>query len=199
MPPCLLVLVPISKVFTEIYFTLKIQLHAAQRSIVLFYIPAVFDGRFFPVPSSDREGCVVSSSLSFGSFSRVMRFPVSFSHNKHKHKHRDKNTYKHYTLLKTVVMLQMCCYLVETSASGVTSYGALDVSRSYKAGSLLKYHPWLFPTQYRQFDDLPKRYCCLDSNNCDLFYTYRPDDNCFWYMPPLFSKYHYQVNPLLMV
>ena len=88
----------------------------------------------------------------------------------------------------------MCCYLSDSSTRGVISYGFLDVSRSYDAGSLLKYHPWLFNQQYLQFDDIPKKHCCVESNNCDLFYKYRPSDNCFWYLPPFFSMSYYFVN-----
>lgn len=67
-----------------------------------------------------------------------------------------------------------CCY---------DDNGALIVGPS-EGGSLRLYNP-LFFYQENFLEDLqPYRDCCVNSDRCELYYTYRPSDDCSAYIPP---------------
>ena len=76
----------------------------------------------------------------------------------------------------------MCCYLPQDISINGFPYGFLDQSETYGAGSILEYFPATYGPQYLEFDKTPKKACCVDSNNCDVFYGHRPSDNCEGYL-----------------
>uniref|UniRef100_A0A1X7UXG1 AMOP domain-containing protein n=1 Tax=Amphimedon queenslandica TaxID=400682 RepID=A0A1X7UXG1_AMPQE len=67
-----------------------------------------------------------------------------------------------------------CCYdalgslVVDTEASGSYHY----------------YHSLFHPEQHLLSDSRPFEDCCVESNNCVLYYKYRPSSNCEGYQPP---------------
>lgn len=67
-------------------------------------------------------------------------------------------------------------------------YGFLDTSYTYQSGSMLQYNPYFYPSQNQLFDVLPKRWCCLESNNCHLYYQVRPQASCIGYFMPFFGE-----------
>ena len=71
-----------------------------------------------------------------------------------------------------------CCYdtsgslLVDTEASGSYHY----------------YHSLFYPEEHLISDSRPFQDCCVESNNCVLYYKYRPSSNCDEYQPPTPGK-----------
>lgn len=70
-----------------------------------------------------------------------------------------------------------CCY--DTS-------GALIVGPN-EGGSFWLYNPLFFYQENFIQDLQPYRDCCVDSDRCQLYYTYRPSDDCSAYEPPRFQ------------
>ena len=67
-----------------------------------------------------------------------------------------------------------CCY--DTDGSLLVGPNA--------GGSYLLYNPLFRFNSYFREDRLPYQRCCENSDRCDLFYTYRPSDDCSNYEPP---------------
>lgn len=65
-----------------------------------------------------------------------------------------------------------CCY----DSDGSLIVGAND------GGSHLLYNPLFRHVQNFQEDRLPYRHCCEESNLCQLYYKYRPSDDCSNYV-----------------
>ncbi|KAL8624629.1 hypothetical protein ACOMHN_045164 [Nucella lapillus] len=64
---------------------------------------------------------------------------------------------------------RVCCYRNSTG-------GFLQTQP--QAGSYLRFHPDVNINEYELKDELPKEYCCFDSDFCDKFYTVRPISTC---------------------
>ncbi|KAK2172014.1 hypothetical protein NP493_1002g01061 [Ridgeia piscesae] len=75
---------------------------------------------------------------------------------------------------------QECCY---------TRLGSLVNSHDGRGGHTFYFHP-RWPKQHHKYDVLPKQWCCQFSDNCELFYSVRPTDYCYGYMP-LFIGWFY--------
>lgn len=95
--------------------------------------------------------------------------------------------------MNLLCVLQRCCYnnfgtASFNSRSPQENRGFLDTLRRYQAGSLLQYNPFVYRSLYNDNDVLPKRWCCIDTNNCQLFYEFRPLDTCVGYRLPFFGK-----------
>ena len=72
-----------------------------------------------------------------------------------------------------------CCY----DASGALIVGPNE------GGSFWLYNP-LFSYQANFLEDLqPYQDCCVNSDRCQLYYTYRPSDDCSAYEPPAFREF----------
>lgn len=71
-----------------------------------------------------------------------------------------------------------CCY----DSSGGLLVGGVS------GGSYKLYHPFFSNRQYITEDKIPYENCCLLSDHCSMFYTYRPSDNCSEYDPSQISK-----------
>ena len=71
---------------------------------------------------------------------------------------------------------QECCYSTDFEDWGSLKFGPPD-------GGHVKVTTFTssqtFPT-----DDEAYKYCCVDANQCDLFYLFRPSDSCSLYRPP---------------
>jgi len=78
------------------------------------------------------------------------------------------------------VLFQQCCY---------GYWGQLLTTPSFEAGSALLYNPRFYWSLHYQYDVQPKEWCCLYSDNCNLYYRVRPLDRCFGYRFPWFSEY----------
>ena len=48
----------------------------------------------------------------------------------------------------------------------------------------LRYHP-RYKNQYIQNDIDPRNWCCIQSQNCDLYRIMRKIDDCSYYQPPI--------------
>jgi len=83
-----------------------------------------------------------------------------------------------------IVLFQQCCY---------GYWGQLLTTPSFEAGSALLYNPRFYWSLHYQYDVQPKEWCCLLSDNCDLYYRVRPLDRCFGYRFPWFSEYSMMV------
>lgn len=67
-----------------------------------------------------------------------------------------------------------CCY----DDDGSLIVGASD------GGSYLLYNPLFHYLNYTLEDASPYRYCCVDSERCQLYYKHRPSDDCSAYDAP---------------
>ena len=79
-------------------------------------------------------------------------------------------------------MTQTCCY---SSDSGALKYGAPD-------GGRFKVEAYYYRLNHVQtvYTDLEAyKHCCVDIPSCDLFYNYRPSDDCSLYRPPRRRKF----------
>jgi len=74
---------------------------------------------------------------------------------------------------------QQCCY---------GWMGELLTFPSYQAGSALLYNPRFYYSLHLQYDQEPKQWCCLYSDNCRLYYRVRPLQRCFGYVFPRFGQ-----------
>ena len=72
-----------------------------------------------------------------------------------------------------------CCY----DRSGNLLVGPIE------GGSYKKYNPLFYYENYLQDDLMPYIDCCVSSSRCDLYYKYRPSDDCSKYIPFIPSKY----------
>ena len=68
---------------------------------------------------------------------------------------------------------QECCY---------TRWGSLVNSHDGRGGHTFYFHP-RWQKQHFKYDVEPKHWCCDFSDNCELFYSVRPTDYCYGYMP----------------
>ena len=89
----------------------------------------------------------------------------------------------HFSVQKGLVffkMTQLCCYSTEWQNWAALKVGSPDGSRV----KVKAYYYWLNRVE-KVFTDLEAyKYCCVDFPLCDLFYYYRPSDNCRLYVPP---------------
>ena len=68
-----------------------------------------------------------------------------------------------------------CCYNHDGALFTDTSMG----------GSYLLYSSLFYSSEYEENDRIPYENCCVGSDNCELFRTYRPVDNCSRYTAPI--------------
>lgn len=82
-------------------------------------------------------------------------------------------------------MTQMCCYSSDWKNWGALKVGEPDGGRV----KVQAYYYWLNRVETVYTDQQAYRYCCVDINYCDLFYYYRPSDDCRFYRPPRRRKF----------
>ena len=87
-------------------------------------------------------------------------------------------------------LFQQCCY---------GRRGQLLTTPSFEAGSALLYNPRFYRSLHYRYDLQPKEWCCLFSDNCDLYYRVRPLDRCFGYIFPRFSEYSMMTTTTIIV
>ncbi|XP_013383336.2 uncharacterized protein LOC106153782 [Lingula anatina] len=75
---------------------------------------------------------------------------------------------------------QECCY-------SRTNFALITEANSIATGSLQVNHERFLPTNYLAQDFNPKLDCCLRSDNCETYFTYRPNNDCRNYIPPRFT------------
>lgn len=68
-----------------------------------------------------------------------------------------------------------CCY---NSTDGSLLIGSQGDGRYHY------YHSLFHPNQHKASDVDPYRYCCLETQNCEQFYKYRPSPDCSSYLAP---------------
>ena len=56
------------------------------------------------------------------------------------------------------------------------------------AGSVVRFHPKYFLTEYQQHDEFGYRYCCKESNLCKAYFERREIGNCENYTAPIMGK-----------
>lgn len=78
---------------------------------------------------------------------------------------------------------KLCCYSAMRDDFGSLKIGPPDGSRVI-ADPIYQYYKG--NNDYRAFyaDSQAHKFCCVDTNFCDLFYLYRPTDDCSFYRSP---------------
>ena len=71
-----------------------------------------------------------------------------------------------------------CCYNGTDGALVVGGGSTQDRSRYHY------YHSLYYPSEHIENDVDPYRYCCIETQNCQLFYKYRPQSDCSKYEAP---------------
>ena len=80
---------------------------------------------------------------------------------------------------------QTCCYSSDWQNWGALKYGAPD-------GGRLKVEAYYYRLNHVRTvypDPQAYKHCCVDIPFCDLFYNYRPSDDCSLYRPPRRRKF----------
>ena len=77
-------------------------------------------------------------------------------------------------------MTQMCCYSTDWQNWGALKVGSPDGSRV----KVEAHYYWWNRVETVYTDEEAYKYCCVDIPLCNLFYRYRPSDNCRLYRPP---------------
>ena len=115
-----------------------------------------------------------------------------------------KQTYMHniipqsISLISALLSVQTCCFRPGLTWdwfgiwtwwwTWLNGYGDLITTKSYSAGSMVRYHPGWDRGKHQQEDVEPKEWCCLLSDSCDLDYRRRPLVDCMDYVGPIISK-----------
>lgn len=81
-------------------------------------------------------------------------------------------------------VLQLCCYSTKSEDFGALNIGAPD-------GSHITVEPYYLSNGVEErYNDLEAyNLCCVHTPFCDLFYLYRPPDDCRLYRPPPRRKF----------
>ena len=87
-------------------------------------------------------------------------------------------------------MTQLCCYSTDWDDWGSLKVGPPEGSRV----KVKAYYYWLNRVENVYTDLEAYKYCCVDIPFCDLFYYYRPSDNCRLYRPPRRRKFTLQFS-----
>ena len=100
---------------------------------------------------------------------------------------RSSRIFSHYSPnmgFVTIAMTQLCCY----STRWPGDWGSLKIGPP--DGSRVKVEVFYGQNHVEEvFTDLQAyKYCCVDIPLCNLFYRYRPSDNCDYYVPPIRRK-----------
>ena len=88
-------------------------------------------------------------------------------------------------------MRQLCCY--SWNDFGAPTVGPPDGSRII-ADPSFQFYVWTNGAREVYTDRQAHRFCCFDPEFCDLFYFYRPSDDCSLYRPPRRRKFICCVN-----
>ena len=81
-----------------------------------------------------------------------------------------------------------CCY---------DDFGALIVGAN-EGGSYQLYNPLFNHLDNYREDFQPYRHCCVMSRRCNLYYQYRPSDDCSEYIPPRRRKLMCNLSSILL-
>ncbi|XP_023930884.1 uncharacterized protein LOC106158645 [Lingula anatina] len=75
---------------------------------------------------------------------------------------------------------QECCYDLST-------WSLITTENSVTSGSFQLYHERFQSRAYTENDYLPKQYCCALSDNCGVYFQYRPNDKSWFRGDPHFT------------
>ena len=101
---------------------------------------------------------------------------------------RRSKSFFHYSRKEGLIrfrMKQRCCYSSDWRNWGALKVGAPDGGRV----KVEAYYYWWNRVETVYTDLQAYKYCCADFPLCDLFYYYRPSDNCRFYRPPRRRKF----------
>ena len=86
-------------------------------------------------------------------------------------------------------MKQLCCYSTDWQNWASLKTGPPDGSH-VETQLYYYHHRWVWNRdQTVDNDQQSYKYCCVDIPFCNLFYRFRPSDNCQWYRPPRRRKF----------